>query len=37
MLKYPESDLAIITKVVGFLFMNPTKLVWHFFEFSTIF
>jgi hypothetical protein len=26
-----------ITKVVGFLSLNPTKLVWHFAEFSTIF
>jgi hypothetical protein len=35
--KYLESDHARITKVVGFLSMNPAKLVWYFSEFSTIF
>jgi hypothetical protein len=35
--KYPELDLVRITEVVGFLPLNPTKLVWHFAEFSTIF
>jgi hypothetical protein len=37
MSKYLESDHVRITKVVGFLSMNPTKMVWHFSEFSTIF
>jgi hypothetical protein len=37
MLKYPKSDLVRITKVVGFLSMNPTKLVLQFSEFPTIF
>jgi hypothetical protein len=35
--KYLESDHVRITKVVAFLSINPTKLVWHFSEFSTIF
>jgi hypothetical protein len=35
--KYPESDHVRITKVSVFFTMNPTKLVLHFSEFSTIF
>jgi hypothetical protein len=35
--KYLESDHVRIPKVVGFLSMNPTKLVWHLSEFATIF
>jgi hypothetical protein len=35
--KYPESGHVSIIKVVVFFSKNPTKLVWHFSEFSTIF
>jgi hypothetical protein len=35
--KYSESDHVRITKVEVFHSMNPTKLVWHFSKFSTIF
>jgi hypothetical protein len=34
--KYPESELVRITQVVVFITTNPTKLVLHFSEFSTI-
>jgi hypothetical protein len=35
--KYQESDHVSITKVVVLSTTNPTKLVWHFSEISTIF
>jgi hypothetical protein len=37
MQKYQEFAQARITKVMGYFTANPTKLVLHFSDFSTIF